>query len=80
MVIDEAWWMMKSEDTASFLLSIAKRGRKYYPWACHDHPGRGRLLQIAVRHADSDELVHSDTPQTVADFHGPHPAGLQSDG
>ena len=30
MVIDEAWWMMKSEDTASFLLSLAKRGRKYY--------------------------------------------------
>lgn len=30
LVIDEAWWMMKSEDTASFLLSLAKRGRKYY--------------------------------------------------
>lgn len=29
-VIDEAWWMMKSEDTASFLLSLAKRGRKYF--------------------------------------------------
>src|SRR6185369_15607184 len=30
LVIDEAWWMMKSDDTASFLYSIAKRGRKYY--------------------------------------------------
>src|SRR5258708_3266928 len=30
LVIDEAWWMMKSEDTASFLFSMAKRGRKYY--------------------------------------------------
>jgi type IV secretory pathway VirB4 component len=30
MVIDEAWWMMKSEDTASFLYGMAKRGRKYY--------------------------------------------------
>lgn len=30
MVVDEAWWMMKSEDTASFLYSIAKRGRKYF--------------------------------------------------
>ena len=29
-VIDEAWWMMKTEDTASFLLSLAKRGRKYF--------------------------------------------------
>jgi conjugal transfer ATP-binding protein TraC len=30
LVIDEAWWMMKYEDTASFLYSIAKRCRKYY--------------------------------------------------
>jgi len=30
LVIDEAWWMMKTEDTASFLLNLAKRGRKYY--------------------------------------------------
>jgi len=30
LVIDEAWWMMKSEDTASFLLNLAKRGRKYF--------------------------------------------------
>lgn len=30
LVIDEAWWMMKSEDTAAFLYSLAKRGRKYY--------------------------------------------------
>ena len=30
LVIDEAWWMMRSEDTASFLYSMAKRGRKYY--------------------------------------------------
>lgn len=30
LVIDEAWWMMRAEDTASFLFGIAKRGRKYY--------------------------------------------------
>ncbi len=30
LVVDEAWWMMKSEDTAAFLLNLAKRGRKYY--------------------------------------------------
>ncbi len=30
LVIDEAWWLMKSEDTASFLFGLAKRGRKYY--------------------------------------------------
>ncbi|OGD70582.1 conjugal transfer protein TraC [Candidatus Campbellbacteria bacterium RIFCSPLOWO2_02_FULL_35_11] len=30
LVIDEAWQMMKSEDAASFLFGISKRGRKYY--------------------------------------------------
>lgn len=30
LVVDEAWWMMKSEDTASFLYGMVKRGRKYY--------------------------------------------------
>ena len=30
LVVDEAWWMMKQEDTASFLFSLVKRGRKYY--------------------------------------------------
>lgn len=30
LVVDEAWWMMKSDDTASFLYGMAKRGRKYY--------------------------------------------------
>jgi hypothetical protein len=30
LVVDEAWWMMKNEDTASFLSSLVKRGRKYY--------------------------------------------------
>jgi type IV secretory pathway VirB4 component len=30
LVVDEAWWMMKSDDTAAFLYALAKRGRKYY--------------------------------------------------
>ena len=30
LVVDEAWWMMKSEDSASFLFGIAKRCRKYF--------------------------------------------------
>lgn len=30
LIIDEAWWMMKSEDTAAFLYGMAKRCRKYY--------------------------------------------------
>ena len=27
LVVDEAWWMMKSEDTASFLYFISKKGK-----------------------------------------------------
>jgi len=30
LLVDEAWVMMQSEDTASFLFGIAKRCRKYY--------------------------------------------------
>ncbi len=30
LVVDEAWWIMKSEDGASFLYGMAKRARKYY--------------------------------------------------
>ena len=30
LVVDEAWWIMKNEDGASFLYGIAKRARKYY--------------------------------------------------
>lgn len=30
LIIDEAWWMMKTEDGASFLFGICKRARKYW--------------------------------------------------
>lgn len=30
LVIDEAWWLMKTEDGASFLYGLAKRARKYW--------------------------------------------------
>jgi conjugal transfer ATP-binding protein TraC len=30
LVIDEAWWLMQTEDSASFLFGIVKRGRKYW--------------------------------------------------
>lgn len=30
LVVDEAWWIMQSEDGASFLFGIAKRARKYW--------------------------------------------------
>lgn len=30
LIVDEAWWLMKHKNGASFLFSIAKRARKYY--------------------------------------------------
>lgn len=30
LILDEAWYMMEHEDSASFVYSIAKRARKYY--------------------------------------------------
>jgi len=30
LIVDEAWYMMQSEDSARFLYAIAKRARKYY--------------------------------------------------
>ncbi len=30
LVVDEAWYMMKNEDSAAFLTEMAKRARKYY--------------------------------------------------
>ena len=30
LIVDEAWYMMQSKDSAKFMYSIAKRARKYY--------------------------------------------------
>lgn len=30
LIVDEAWYMMQSEDSSKFMYSIAKRARKYY--------------------------------------------------
>ena len=30
LVVDEAWWLMKTDDGANFLLNTAKRARKYF--------------------------------------------------
>ncbi len=30
LIVDEAWYLMKNQDSASFLYGIAKRARKYY--------------------------------------------------
>jgi len=46
LVIDEAWWMLKSEDTAAFLHNLTKRARKYY-------------LGIATITQDVDDFIRS---------------------
>ncbi len=30
LIVDEAWYLMKNEDSASFMYGVAKRARKYY--------------------------------------------------
>src|SRR3989344_2962347 len=30
LIIDEAWWMMKNQDSALFLFGLVKRARKYF--------------------------------------------------
>ena len=34
LVVDEAWWIMKNDQGASFLYGIAKRARKYFLGLC----------------------------------------------
>ncbi|MDO8566697.1 MAG: DUF87 domain-containing protein [bacterium] len=69
LIIDEAWWMMKSEDTASFLYSLAKRGRKYYLGVCtitqevedflNSQYGRGILNNSSL------QLLMKQSPTTI---------------
>ena len=30
MIVDEAWYLMRNQDSADFLVDLAKRSRKYY--------------------------------------------------
>jgi type IV secretory pathway VirB4 component len=46
LIVDEAWLMMKYEDSAQFIYSIAKRARKYY-------------LGLTTISQDVDEFVSS---------------------
>ncbi len=47
LIIDEAWWMMKTEDGASFLFGICKRARKYW-------------LGVTTITQDVSDFMHSD--------------------
>jgi conjugal transfer ATP-binding protein TraC len=69
LVVDEAWWMMKSEDTASFLYSIAKRGRKYYLGLATISQDVGDFLRspygIPIVTNSSLQLLLKQSPATI---------------
>jgi type IV secretory pathway VirB4 component len=47
LIIDEAWWMMKYKDSASFLFGLVKRARKYY-------------LGVTTITQDVEDFLHSE--------------------
>ncbi|HEX8932096.1 MAG TPA: DUF87 domain-containing protein [Patescibacteria group bacterium] len=52
LVLDEGWYMMKYEDSASFVYSIAKRARKYY-------------LGLTTATQDVEDFLHTDYGKAV---------------
>jgi conjugal transfer ATP-binding protein TraC len=69
LVVDEAWWMMKSDDTASFLYSIAKRGRKYYLGLCTITQDVGDFMKspygVPIITNSSIQLLLKQSPSTM---------------
>jgi len=69
LVVDEAWWMMKSDDTASFLYSIAKRGRKYYLGLCTITQDVGDFMKspygVPIITNSSIQLLLKQSPTTM---------------
>jgi conjugal transfer ATP-binding protein TraC len=69
LVIDEAWWMMKEDDTASFLYGMAKRGRKYYLGLSTITQDVGDFLRSqygpAIINNSSIQLLLKQSPSTI---------------
>ncbi len=69
LVVDEAWWMMKSDDTASFLYAIAKRGRKYYLGLCTITQDVGDFMRspygVAIVANSSIQLLLKQSPSAI---------------
>lgn len=69
LVVDEAWWMMKSEDTASFLYSIAKRGRKYFLGLCTITQDVGDFMKspygVPIITNSSIQILLKQSPSTM---------------
>ncbi len=69
LVIDEAWWMMKSDDTASFLMGLVKRGRKYFLGVATVTQDVGDFLKspygIPIITNSSIQLLLKQSPATI---------------
>ena len=52
LVVDEAWYFMKNNDSASFLYSMAKRARKYF-------------LGVTTISQDVEDFLHSDYGKAI---------------
>ena len=55
LVVDEAWYLMKSEDSATFLYGIAKRARKYFLGLTTITQDVEDFLKMMQHYADSQE-------------------------
>ncbi|MBI2086784.1 MAG: DUF87 domain-containing protein [Candidatus Zambryskibacteria bacterium] len=69
LVIDEAWWMMKSDDTASFLMGLVKRGRKYFLGVATITQDVGDFLKspygVPIITNSSIQLLLKQSPATI---------------
>lgn len=52
LIVDEAWYFMKSQDSASFLHSMVKRARKYY-------------LGVTTITQDVEDFLHNDYGRAI---------------
>src|SRR3989338_8615551 len=52
LVIDEAWWLMQTDDGASFLFGLAKRARKYW-------------LGVTTITQDAEDFLKSDYGKAI---------------
>ena len=69
LIVDEAWWMLKTPDTASFLFSLAKRGRKYYLGLCTITQDVGDFMKspygIPIVNNSSIQLLLKQSPAAI---------------
>jgi len=69
LLIDEAWWLMQSQDGASFLFGMAKRARKYWLGVTTITQDVGDFLQsdygLAIVANSSLQLLLKQSPAVV---------------